>query len=262
MNRQTIDAPVRGKTFTIAPGQPGSGLVINSIPLHHSRIIHAEHRVDIREGHNVAFIIEHPVAVATIFGIHDAAITGNREAWDFYRAADREAHARGLDPPTVLGPADGSIGADVAGQLERSTTIDQQVPLAVHGVKERVEFAVDDGNSISILPPQPGKLVLDVSVSMFNLGPFQATLDPVKGLLDGTGAGEVRFQVLRARSAAVVGLKDEALLHALGDVVADIAGMGGIRAGKVDARLSMKYHQATVGAVKLAIDRGLIVPVK
>ncbi len=262
MNRQTIDALVRGNTFTIAPGQPGSGLVINGIHFRPSQVIHAEHRVDIREGNNVAFIVEHPVAVATIFGIHDADIIGNREAWDFYRAADREAHARGLDPSTVLGPGDGSIGADVADQLGLSTTIDQRVPLEVHGVKERVEFAVDDGNSISIMPPAQGRLALDVSVSMFNLGPFQATLDPVKGLLDGTGAGDVRFRVLRARSAAVVGLKDEALLHALGDVVADIAGMGGIRAGVIDARLSMKYHQVTVGAVKRAIARGLIVPVK
>ncbi len=262
MNRQTIDAPVRGNTFTIAPGQPDSGLIINGIPLHLSRVIHSEHRVDIRVGHNVAFIIEHPVAVATIFGIHDATITGNREVWDFYRAADREAHVRGLDPSSVLGPADGSIGADVADQLDRSTIIDERVPLAVYSVKEPVELTADDGNSISILPPLPGKLALDVSVSLFNLGPLHATLDPVNGLLDDTGTGDLRFRVLRAWSAAIVGLKEEALIHALGDVVADIAGTGGIRAGRIDAQLGMKYHQVTIGVVQHASDLGLIVPVK
>jgi hypothetical protein len=257
MNRQTIDAPVQGGTFSIAPGQQGGGLIINGIPLHPSSIIHADHRVDIRQGRNVAFIIEHPVAVAALFGIHDAVIKGNRQSWDFYRASDREAHARGLKPDAVLGPADGSIGGDVAASLEHVTIIDGGLPLVLNRVAEPVDVEREDGNKISIQPPSPGRYVLDVSVSLFNLGPLEATLDPVKGLMDSTGAGDVRFQVLRARSAAVIGMRDEALLHALGDVIADIAGTGGIRAGRVDARLGMGYHKATIGIVKHVIDHGL-----
>ncbi|MBN2152072.1 MAG: hypothetical protein JW839_11535 [Candidatus Lokiarchaeota archaeon] len=260
MNRQTIDAPVRGGTFSIAPGKPGSGIVINGIPVRLANIIHGDHRVDIRQGRNVALIVEHPVAVATLFGIHDAAITGNRQTWDFYRAADREAHARGLKPDAVLGLADGSIGGDMAGPLGRAATVDGGLPLDLHTVAERVEIEKDDGNWVSIQPPAPGARVLNVAVSMFNLGPLQATLDPVKGLLDITGSGDIRFEILRARSAAVIGLKEEALLHALGDVVADIAGTGGIRAGSVEARLTMGYHKATIGLVQKLVVSSMVVP--
>nr|MDO8088031.1 hypothetical protein [Candidatus Sigynarchaeum springense] len=261
MNRQTIDAPVRGGTFTIGPGRPGTGLVINGIHLQPANIIHADHRVDIRQGNNVALVVEHPVAVATLFAIHDAEITGNRPTWDFYRAADREAHARGLKPDAVLGPADGSIGRDVAAPLGRATIVDGGVPLVINSVSQPAAIEKEDGNRISIQPALPGDRVLDISVSMFNLGPLHATLDPVKGLLGDAGSRDFKFEVLVARSSAVIGLKEEGLLHALGDIVADIAGTGGIRAGKVEAQLSMGYHKASIGLVQELISQKLVVPV-
>ncbi|MEX2684951.1 MAG: hypothetical protein Q6373_025475 [Candidatus Sigynarchaeota archaeon] len=261
MNRQTIGAPVVGGTFKIEPGQPGTGLVINGIPLQPVNIIHADHRVDIRQGYNVALIVEHPVAAATLFAIHDAKITGNRKSWDFYRAADREAHARGLKPDAVLGLADGSIGRDVAEQMRRTAIVESDVPLVINTVAEPAVIEKDDGNWISIHPAIKGVHVLDISVSMFNLGPLHATLDPVKGLLDDAGTSDLKIDVLNARSSAVIGLKQEGLLHALGDIVADIAGTGNIRAGKIDARLSIGYHKASIGLVQKLISQKLIVPI-
>jgi hypothetical protein len=290
MNRQTIDTILRGKSYAIAPGQPGSGLIINGIQLHPSRVIHYEHRVDIREGKNVAFIVEHPVAAATILGIHDAVITGTRETWDFYRASDREAHVRGLQPGAILGPGDGSIGSDIAPLIDRSRAISTDSRLARRGVLGLVAMDLDAGNKIRIEPARSGTGGLEITARLFNLGPIHATLDPVQGLMPGTAAslnathdsgmtgglnddmrdrttvdpgtgmttGEFKLAVLRARSAAVIGLKEEALIHTLGDVVADLAGTGGIHEGIVDVQLGMGYHKVTIGLVNHLESHGLL----
>jgi hypothetical protein len=262
MNRQTINAEVRGKTFSIAPAQPGSGLVINGIQIQTSRVIHSEHRVDVRQQNRIAFIIEHPVAVATVFGIHDAVITGIRQSWDFYRASDREAYARDLPPSAILGLADGSIGGDITESMERASIVETCTPLEIYSLAKPVEFESNDGNVLSIEPASPGRHTLEISLQFFNLGPLHATLDPVKGLHDDRNGEDIKLAVLRARSGAVIGLKDEALLHAVGDVVADIAGTGNIRAGKVEAKLGMGYHKATMGIVKEIYEQGLAVPAK
>lgn len=263
MNRQTIspETEIRGNAFSISPALPGSGFVINGITLHPSRVIHGEHRVDIKEGERVAFIVEHPVAVATILGIHDAIITGTRQSWDFYRASDREAHARDLPPSSVLGLADGSIGGDVAGIAERASIVASSMPLELLGVKSRVDLVTVDGNKISVEPAAPGMIVLDITLYFLNLGPLHVVLDPGKGLLDEPGAEGIKIAALRARSGAVIGPRDEALLHAAGDVIADIAGTGNIRAGKVTATLGIGYHKATIGIVKRIHAERLAVPV-
>nr|MDO8111431.1 hypothetical protein [Candidatus Sigynarchaeota archaeon] len=250
MQRQTIASLARGNTFIIAPAPASSGIVVNGIRAHPSKIIHYDHRIDIRDNANVALIIEHPVAMATIFGIHDAAITGCRETWDFYRAADREASARNLTPASVLGLADGSIGSDIATQLESAKMTITDVPLDLYTVAGPVSLQVDGRNSVAIQPAKPGELVLDISVKLFDLGPVHAILDPAKGLIDDAGSADFRSRVARARTSAVIGLGEEALLHALGDVAGDIAGTGLIRCGKVEATLGMAYHKATIGLVR------------
>lgn len=262
MHRQTISTEVRGKAFSIAPAPPGSGLIINGITLHPSRVIHSEHRVDIRDRDRFAFIIEHPVAVATALGIHDAIITGTRESWDFYRASDREAHARDLTPSAILGLADGSIGADMAEAIDRVSILSSSTPLELFGVKSHQDFVAGEGNKISIEPAAPGQHDLDITVQFLNLGPLHVTLDPEKGLRGERADEDIKIAALRARSGAVIGPKDEALLHAAGDVIADIAGTGNIRAGKIDAKLSMGYHKVSIGIVKQLHARGLIARVK
>ena len=258
-SRTTIETAITGTTFSIGPAKPGSGITINGIPLAVDRIIHHDHRIDIRGKNkdNVAFIIEHPVAVATIFGIHDATITGTRQEWDFYRAADREAFARELPPSSVLGLADGSIASDIADATPSIIAVDDAF-LDIYHVKEKTGFQVDEFNKITIQPPDSIDAGLEISVQLFNLEPMHAVLEPGGGLLDDHDSLDIRTAVLRARSSAVIGLNEESILHALGVVVSDIAGTGNIRSGKVDATLGLAYHRTTIGLIKHMIASGLI----
>ena len=258
-SRMTVENAIAGTTFSIGPANPGSGITINGITLTPDRIIHHDHRIDIREKNkdNVAFIIEHPVAAVTVLGIHDATITGTRERWDFYRAADREAFARQLLPNSILGMADGSIASDIA-DASLAIVPAEDVSLDLYHVKEMTEFEVDASNKITIEPPDSADAGLEISVQLFDLGPIHAVLEPGGGLLDDNGSIEIRSQVLRARSSAVIGLNEEAILHALGDVVGDIAGTGNIRQGKVTAMLGFAYHRTTIGLIKHVIASSLI----
>lgn len=260
-NRSTIETPVMGNTFSISPANPGSGITINGIPLSLARIIHHDHRIDIREKSNVAFIIEHPVAAVTILGIHDATITGMREEWDFYRAADREALARELSPTSILGLADGSIASDIA-DADVEIVIAEDVPLDLYYVREKIEFQVDEFNKITIEPPESNDTGLEISVRVFDLEPAHAVLEPGGGLLDDNGSIDIQSQVLHARSSAVIGLNEETTVHALGDVVGDIAGIGNIRLGKVSATLGLAYHRTTIGLIKHIIRNGLLEKIK
>ncbi len=259
MYRRALGTVVHGDTCTYQPGSPGQGIVINGVQVTPSNIIHFEHRVDITDGNNYGFIIEHPVAVLATLGIHDAVVDGCRKEWDFYRSTDREAYARGLAPKSVLGLADGSVGSDVAGVAGSIDIKSTSVLLPVVTVIREACFAIAPQNSITIKPRLDGKTALDISVRFLNMGPLEAVYDPCRGLLSPDGGDGIKATVLRARSGAVIGPVDEALYHALGDVVADIAGVGGINKGRVEASLGMGYHKATIGLVKYLDVNGLLV---
>src|SRR5271157_131534 len=256
-HRTTIETAIEGTTFSIGPAKAGSGITINGIPLSLAKIIHHDHRIDIREKNNVAFLIEHPIAAVTILGIHDATITGRREDWDFYRAADREAFARNLLPTSILGLADGSIASDIA-DVTPAIVPEEDVPLDLYHVKEQIEFQVEASNKITIVPSNSSDAGLEVSVKLFDLGPIHAVLEPGGGLLDADGSSAIRSRVLRARSSAVIGLNEEAILHALGDVLSDIAGTGNIKTGKIDAQLGLAYHRTTIGLIKYVMRNNLL----
>lgn len=248
---------MHGPGYAILPPAGHAGIRVNDIPAVVASVAHHGTRVDLKQGASMAFIVEHPLAMLGILGISSADITGTRTTWDFFRPADREALARGLDPRAVLGPADGSIGKGMFDEMVSAGTI--ETPVAPPGCTTTGPVAIDvpGGNRISFTPPGEGMQGLDVTIALGPVGPARFHHGPHGILVDERGI-DIRRAVVEARSAAVVGPCDEALLHALGDVIADVVVLGGITDGTLDARLGLAYHRATIGLVKEAAGRCLL----
>lgn len=258
MYKQTIKTEITGDTFKIIPDDSIDGIYINNIKLNPMAINHFDKRVDIKSGKDMAFIIEHPVSVLTIFGIHQARVVGIRDSWDFYRACDREAFAMDLPPSAVVGPADGTISRDLIDQMKRIEIVETADKLELHAVKAPVEYTVSKVNKISYEPLESGELGLNITLRLLNSGPIHAFLHPTRGLLNDEGDGSIKYEVLHATTPALMATADETLFHALGDLVADIAGTGGIKVGKIDAVLGPGYHEATIGFAKHVIKDKLV----
>ena len=253
---QTFDRVIQGDTYDLHPLKKVAGLFINGIQVNARKIYHFQHRVDIKDEDKMAFIIEHPLSVPSLFGVHSCRIEGNATDWDFYRSTHREAFTRGLKPSSSLGPPTGAISDGIVGALQDVKVINTPEPLQIKTVATHAEHFVDDTNHISIDPlPLDQSPSLRISVKLFDLGPLKATLDPIKGLLDESGNPDIRFKVLTARSPAVIGPEKEALYHTLGDVISDIASTGDIRSGIVEVQLGFAYHRTTIGLVKKLLKR-------
>ena len=255
----TVAAPIRGETYTIEPSR--DGITVNGIPVDVANVVHHGPRVDLKLGTTVAFIVEHPLAALGACGIHAAVVTGTRDAWDFFRPADREALARGQEPSAVVGPADGSIGRGVLEAVMAAGIVDTGVPLPRLAVASRVELTFNGGNRISIAPPargdEPG---LRITVKLPGTTPVSVHHALGSAIVDGEGT-DIRGSLLSARSAAIAGPCQEAVLHAIGDVIADISVLGGITDGIIDASLGLAYHRCTIGLVKHLHGTGRLVAV-
>ncbi|MBD3186441.1 hypothetical protein GF325_06410 [Candidatus Bathyarchaeota archaeon] len=261
MNRRTLREAIRGKYYIINPKDETSGIDINGIQVHPSNVFHKEFRVDIKSGSSAAFLIEHPVAVLAILGIHDASIQGTRDAWDFYRPADREAFSRELTPAAVVGPADGSLGGDLVRMVTRINPVEKQEPVTIQTLKKEVDLTFPGGNHVYFHPGNASDPVLKVRLSLFGLEEITALYHPRDGLQVVNGEQldyPLAKALLSARSAAITGPSKEAQFHALGDLLGDIAITGRINCGHVVASLGMAYHRTTIGLGMHAREQDLI----
>lgn len=250
MNRRTLREAILGEYYIINPKDGNGGIDINGIQVHLSNVFHKEFRVDIKSGSSAAFLVEHPVAVLAILGIHDATIQGTRDAWDFYRPADREAFSRELTPSAVVGPADGSLGSDLVRMAKRIDPVEKTEPVTIQTLKKEVDLTFTGGNHVYFHPGNASNPVLEVRLSLFGLEEITAVFHPQEGLqvVNGKPVNESSLEaLLSARSAAITGPSNEAQLHALGDLLGDITITGGINSGHVVASLGMAYHRATIG---------------
>ncbi|MHA1371729.1 MAG: hypothetical protein ACTSWN_14715 [Promethearchaeota archaeon] len=263
MFRQTLMSALSGGTFAIRPNVSEMGIIINNIKLDHSKVVHHDFRVDISENGNFAYLVEHPVAFLTILGIHDAIVNGTRKDWDFHRATDRSAYARDLQPSAVVGPSDGTIGGDLKDEIESIKLIRKKDKLKIYTLKQSASYKVDSNNKINFGPATAGQTFLSIKVMLFNMGPISAILHPEHGLvssLNKTGLFDtsLKKKVIFARTPAMLGITNEALFHALGDLAGDIAGIGNLRAGNINATLGRGYHRTTIGFVKHVHSENLV----
>ena len=228
----------------VDPAPPGNGLVINNIPVEISNVIHYEFRVDMKYHDNYAFIVEHPIGALRLFGIRDAFIKGIRSGWDFSRPEDRYAYSLGLKPDSVVGPPDGTISGGIVEKILEFGADIRDIDIEEYTVKEKVELRIGEG--YIIIEPAPAGSGIDIELWLGNLGPLNAHLDLEKGLIP----RDLITRVGNSTTPLLIGECKIALFHSLGDLLADVTGVGRVDDAYIKARLIHFYHKLTIGAVK------------
>ena len=244
MKSISLKKVVRGVSVEVSPAPPGNGLVINNIPVEVSNVIHHEFRIDMRYHDNYAFIVEHPIGALRLFGIRDAFIKGIGSEWDFFRPEDRYAYSLGLEPDSVVGPPDGSVSGGIVERILEFGVDIRNMDIEEYTVKEKVELKIGEG--YIIIEPAPAGSGIDIELWLGVLGPLNAHLDLEKGLIP---RGLIT-RVGNSTTPLLIGEGEIGLYHSLGDLLADVTGIGRIDDAYIKAKLIGFYHKLTIGAVK------------
>jgi hypothetical protein len=110
---------------------------------------------------------------------------------------------------------------------------------------ESVNLATQDGGKLEIEPAEKGT-GLRIELSLWSLGPIKARFDPEVGL----EPQHLKERVAKSVTGFIKGPIEDSLYHALGDIIGDLAGIGGIDDAVIKARFMRRYHQLTMTAVK------------
>ena len=246
MHLHSIRNTLRTAVIRVSPSEPGSGITLNGIPANPKYVVRGDSNVVLRDGSNYAFTVEHPLALLRMCGIHDASVEGVEEEWEFARPQHRAAYALMLRPSAVLGSPDGTI----SGGLMESVTkemVNSEVQRSEVTLSETIIIATDDGGRLEVHPAPKGT-GLDIELCLATLGPLKARFDPEYGL----EPDELRLRVGKSVTAFIKGPMEESLYHALGDLIGDLAGTGGVDDAYVKAKFMRRYHYLTMSAVKKA----------
>lgn len=246
MNSLSVKRVVRGFSVEVSPASPGDGLTINNIPVKVCNVIHYEFRVDMRYRDNYAFIVEHPIGALRLFGIRDAFIRGIKKKWDFFRPEDRYAYSLGLEPNSIVGPPDGTVSGGIVEKILQIGVDIRNIDIEEYTVKEKVKLKF--GGGYVMIEPAPAGYGVDIRLWLGNFGPLDAHLD----LREGLKPKELIPIVGSSTTPFLIGEAEIALYHSLGDLLADITGVGGIDDAYIEAKLTGFYHRLTIGAVKSA----------
>jgi UDP-3-O-acyl-N-acetylglucosamine deacetylase len=246
VHRQTVSGVAHGYVVKVMPAKPGTGIVINMIPAQVEYVVHHDNRVVLRRDGSYACVVEHPIASLKIMGVHDAIIEGTRSTWDFSSPTCRYAYALGLAPSVLVGCPDGTISGGLVEAIRRVGVKQSETPKIETTVAEPVAVSTQKEGKLLIEPASEGT-GLQVRLFFFNVGPLEARLDPYRGLNQ-----ELQERVSKARTPLLAKDPMERLYHALGDVIGDVAGTGGVDNAYVEARLRRYYHIVTIGAMKKA----------
>lgn len=253
-----LTSPIHLKDLKVEPAPPGSGLRINGIPVDIHHVVKADSRVDLAQGNKRAFVVEHVLAPLKLLCIEDAEIVGLGGNWDFARPVHRFAYCLGMDLSSVFGPADGRHQSGIFKAVCEST------------VSRKSKSDKSDRHLSPTKKVRLQNLANDAWLELFPL-PRGSGLDieliagdkAVRTIVWVTGErktpDEVIDRILTSRTPAVHGLNDEeALWHATGDFIADLAGVGGLTDAKIVAHLEMNYHRLTIGALRVLFGQGVL----
>jgi len=254
---RTVAAPAAGE-FARAGPRPGGGIRINGIPADLDRVRKADVRIDLVGGDESddgrplsergrAFVAEHVLGPLRLHGVTDADVVGTDEHWSFARPEHRFCYAAGLAPDAVVGHPDGLPNPALAAAVADAGT-EPTAARARGTVAEPMTFAVD-GGEIRIEPrPFAAGAVLDLA---YGDATFACELPP-----GGADPGTVTA-VTGATTPYLAPDDEEAVTHAVADVVSDVVVLGGLEDVRIEATLGDAYHALTVGAARAARERGL-----
>lgn len=244
---RTVADTAAGAYVKAAPAPPGTGLVINGVPVNPGSVAKAGARVDIGAEPARSMIVEHVTGPAKLLGLTDLLVEGVATPWDFMRPEHRLVYSTGQSNSFVVGPPDGRLNPDFAESVLAAGIRETPGPRRRRTVAERVHFEAH-GGYLDLLPAPFGSGI----TLNFTLGPHVIKdfhFDPLKGLED----LDLLRTILNSPTPFLIGWEDpRAATHAIGDVCGDLAGVGGLTDLYVEARLNFFYHALTVGAVRTA----------
>lgn len=245
---RTLAAPVDGSEVRVEP-KATPGVEINGIPADLAHVAKADVRVDIAAPEARSFVVEHVLGPLGLRGVTAARVEGRVESWSFARPEHRFCYSAGLSPANVVGHPRGLPNPGLAAALGRVDTVGR--PSTRTTVAEPVTVEANGGR-LALRPREYGAGVrFEVSYGDASL---TAEVDPAGGADDAF--------VERVTTSTTPYLSpddDEAVTHAIADLVSDVAVIGGFDDLVVDADLGEAYHALTVGAARKAHETGVVV---
>jgi hypothetical protein len=245
MHLHTLKGILKTNVMKVSPAKPNSGITLNGILACPKNVVRGDSNVVLREGSDYAFTVEHPLAALRMSGIHDASVQGVEERWEFSRPQHRAAYSLGLRPSSVFGNPEGTISGGLMELIAEQGIRDSGVQRDETTLAESVSVAIQDGGKLEIEPAEKGA-GLRIELSLWSLGPIKARFDPEVGL----EPPDLRGRVAKSVTGFIKGPVEDSLYHALGDIIGDLAGTGGIDDAMIKAKFMRRYHQLTMTAVK------------
>lgn len=234
-----LTSPIGDFTVKVRPGT--DGLTVNGIPVRLDMVVRADDRIDLAVSGNRVFIVEHVVACLTMYGIDSAEIIGVTEQFDEARRTHHEAVQLNLPVSASVGPPDGRICRDLCYQVEDSRCFVDR-PFRLESITKGVRV-----EGLGVLEVEPCDCEGLEVVVLGEWGETRAYFDPLRGLDD----PPLRRRICSAVTPALIGFdSEEALLHAAGDLIGDLAGLGHIGGARATLWLADKYHDLSVRALR------------
>lgn len=238
---RTVARPVEGTEVRVEPAE-SPGIDVNGVPAALEAVEKADVRVDLADSTR-SFVVEHVLGPLGLRGVTAANVVGIREDWDFARPEHRFCYAAGLGPENVVGHPAGYPNPALAEALGEVELVgDDSEPRQT--VSEPVSFEAN-GGLIQLGPRPPGSGVL--FEAQFGEATITADVDP-RGPTDEA----LVESVTNSTTPYLSPTEEEAVTHAVADLVSDVAVIGGFDDLEVEVTLGDAYHALTVGAARKA----------
>lgn len=246
---RTIAEPVEGEDIRIEPADT-PGITVNSIPADPAHVQKADVRVDLFAGGTRSFVVEHVLGPLGLCGVTAAEVVGIRETWAFERPEHRFCYSRGFDPQHVVGHPAGLPNPAIVEAI-KDVGIVSEGELIRRTVSEPVCLTSEEGSITLRSREKNSGIRFDVSLQGESL---VAEVDPA-----GETSPDLVERVTNATTPYLAPDPTEAVTHAIADLVSDVAIIGGFEDLLVEADLGGSYHKLTIGAVKKAHEREVII---
>lgn len=243
---RTIEEPIEGAFVRVEPADT-PGIRINDVPAVAQNVSKADVRVDIESDQRV-FVVEHVLGPLRLCGITAADVIGTETSWDFARPEHRFCYSTHLGPGAVVGHPAGLPNPDLATAVERTGVVQTGTDVR-RTVSESVSYSVNDG-AITV-SPREYRSGIELSLR-YGSASFELVVPP-------QGApSDVIEAVTTATTPYLVSDPEEAVTHAVADVISDVVVLGELDDVRIDAELDNAYHALTLGVVRKAKRKGVI----
>ncbi len=243
MFKVTLSRPLKIGLTVFKPNIDGTGITINGVNVKPSSIIHSRDRIDIREDDLIVYLIEHHIAALTLTGITDAHIISYRSEWNFYRPEDRAAYSTNSKPSMVLGDPNGVIGTPLVKSLFNTPKTTLKKLHNYTKPSKPVEIELEENGFISVKPLKENYIaVIKIVYKNFKLKTIFKTTPP--------NINESLLYKISNSITPFLSSGKNTIYHALGDLIGDLIGLGGIIGVEIQAFLKKSYHLLTVKLIR------------